>query len=154
MFLHGNLLTKMFQVVTGVQCAWKGFFKYFCLVLNATFASNFQVVWVQPNQVIRFRRKVGCSPHQSLHYSADYLTDSRLTSRAHNLPQPTQAEVMTGEFPATLWFEQGVVLACMFAESKVQWTSRVLWMAVMSQWSASQVGSKTQAPVWGATISL
>ena len=44
MFLHGNLLTKMFQVVTGVQCAWKGFFKYFCLVLNATFASNFQVV--------------------------------------------------------------------------------------------------------------
>ena len=44
MFLHGNLLPKMFQVVTGVQCGWKGFFKYFCLVFNATFASTFQVV--------------------------------------------------------------------------------------------------------------
>ena len=38
-----------------------------------------------------------------------------------------------GEFPETLCKEQGVVLSCRFAQSKVQWTSRVLWMAVVSQ---------------------
>ena len=38
-----------------------------------------------------------------------------------------------GEFPETLCIEQGVVLSCRFAESKVRWTSRVLWMAVVSQ---------------------
>ena len=51
----------------------------------------------------------------------------------HNLPQPTQAQLMRGEFPETLCIEQGVVLSCRFAESKVRWTSRVLWMAVVSQ---------------------
>ena len=51
----------------------------------------------------------------------------------HNLPQPTQAQLMRGEFPETLCIEQGVVLSCRFAESKVLWASRVLWMAVVSQ---------------------
>ena len=51
----------------------------------------------------------------------------------HNLPQPTQ--LMRGEFPETLCIEQGVVISCRFAESKVRWTSRVLWMAVVSQLS-------------------
>ena len=69
----------------------------------------------------------------------------------HNLPQPTQAQLMRGEFPETLCIEQGVVLSCRFAESKVRWTSRVLWMAVVSQSSvkksrrnsaSSGVGSK------------
>ena len=69
----------------------------------------------------------------------------------HNLPQPTQAQLMRGEFPETLCIEQGVVLSCRFAESKVRWTSRVLWMAVVSQssvklsrWNSasSGVGSK------------
>ena len=69
----------------------------------------------------------------------------------HNLPQPTQAQLMRGEFPGTLRIEQGVVLSCRFAESKVRWTSRVLWMAVVSQSSvkssrrnsaSSSVGSK------------
>ena len=50
----------------------------------------------------------------------------------HNLPQPTQAQLMRGEFPETLCIEQGVVLSCRFAESKVRWTSRVLWMAVVA----------------------
>ena len=50
-----------------------------------------------------------------------------------NLPQPTQAQLMRGEFPETLCIEQGVVLSCRFAESNVRWTSRVLWMAVVSQ---------------------
>ena len=50
-----------------------------------------------------------------------------------NLPQPTQAQLMRGEFPETLCIEQGVVLSCRFAESKVRWTSCVLWMAVVSQ---------------------
>ena len=40
---------------------------------------------------------------------------------------------MRGEFPETLCIEQGVLLSCRFAESKVRWTSRVLWMAVVSQ---------------------
>ena len=48
-------------------------------------------------------------------------------------PQPTQAQLMRGEFPETLCIEQGVVLSCRFAESKVRWTFRVLWMAVVSQ---------------------
>ena len=51
----------------------------------------------------------------------------------HNLPQPTQAQLMRGEFPETLCIEQGMVLSCRFAESKVRWTSPVLWMAVVSQ---------------------
>ena len=53
----------------------------------------------------------------------------------HNLPQPTQAQLMRGEFPEPLCIEQGVVLSCRFAESKDRWTSRVLWMAVVSQLS-------------------
>ena len=40
---------------------------------------------------------------------------------------------MRGEFPETLCIEQGVVLSCRFAESKVRWSSCVLWMAVVSQ---------------------
>ena len=63
----------------------------------------------------------------------------------HNLPQPTQAQLMRGEFPETLCFEQGVVLSCRFAESKVRWTSRVLWMAVVSQ--SSKVGGIARARV-------
>ena len=69
-----------------------------------------------------------------------------------NLPQPTQAQLMRGQFPETLCIEQGVVLSCRFAEWKVRWTSRVLWMAVVSQSSvkssqrnsalSSSVGSK------------
>ena len=51
----------------------------------------------------------------------------------HNLPQPTQAQLMRGEFPETLNIEQGVVLSCRFAEWTVRWTSRVLWMAVVSE---------------------
>ena len=51
----------------------------------------------------------------------------------HNLPQPTQGQLMRGEFPVTLCIEQGVVLPCRFAEWTVRWTSRVLWMAVESQ---------------------
>ena len=66
----------------------------------------------------------------------------------HNLPQPTQAQLMRGEFPETLCIEQGVVLSCRFAEPKVRWTSRVLWMAVVSQ--SSKVGGIARAPVWGA----
>ena len=57
----------------------------------------------------------------------------------HNLPQPTQAQLMRGEFPETLCIEQGVVLSCRFAESKVRWISRVLWMAVEKEmlcWTA------------------
>ena len=58
---------------------------------------------------------------------------------------------MRGEFPETLCIQQGVVLSCRFAESKVRWTSRVLWIAVVSQSSvkssrrnsaSSGVGSK------------
>ena len=30
----------------------------------------------------------------------------------HNLPQPTQAQLMRGEFPETLCIEQGEVLSC------------------------------------------
>ena len=69
----------------------------------------------------------------------------------HNLPQPTQAQLMRGEFPETLCIEQGVVLSCRFAESKVRRTSRVLWMAVVSQ--SSKVGGIARAPVWGANLS-
>ena len=50
------------------------------------------------------------------------------------LPQSTQAQLMRGEFPETLCIEQGVVLSCRFAESKVRWTSRVLRrMVIVSQ---------------------
>ena len=51
---------------------------------------------------------------------------------SRNLPQPTQAQLMRGESPETLC-EPGVVLSCRFAEWTVRWTSRVLWMAVVSQ---------------------
>ena len=52
----------------------------------------------------------------------------------HTLPQPTQAQLMMGEFPETLCIEQGVVVSCRFAAWTVRWTSpRVLWMAVVSQ---------------------
>ena len=50
----------------------------------------------------------------------------------HNLPQPTQAQLMRGEILEALCIEQGVVLSCWFAESKVRWTSRVLWCQVKS----------------------
>ena len=33
----------------------------------------------------------------------------------HNLPQPTQAQLMRAKFPETLCIEQGVVLSCRFA---------------------------------------
>ena len=53
----------------------------------------------------------------------------------------------------TLCIEQGVVLSGRFAEWKVRWTSRVLWMAVVSQSSenlgkarAPTIGSNTQFP--------
>ena len=51
----------------------------------------------------------------------------------HNLPQPTQAQLMGGECPETLCIELVVVLSCRFAEWTVRWTFRVLWMAVESQ---------------------
>ena len=38
----------------------------------------------------------------------------------HNLLQPTEAQLMKGEFPETLCIEQGVLLSCRFAE----WTVR------------------------------
>ena len=40
--------------------------------------------------------------------------------------------VARGEFPETLCIEQGVVLSSRLAKWKVRWTSRVLWMAVVS----------------------
>ena len=51
----------------------------------------------------------------------------------NNLPQPTQAQLMRGEFLETLCIEQGVVLFCRFGEWTVRSTSRVLWMVVVSQ---------------------
>ena len=51
----------------------------------------------------------------------------------HILPQPTQAQLMRGEFPETLCIVQGAVLYCRFAEWMVRCTSRVLWMAVVGQ---------------------
>ena len=51
----------------------------------------------------------------------------------HNSPQPTQVELMKGEFHETLCIEKGVVPSCRFAEWTVRWTSRVLWMVVVSQ---------------------
>ena len=59
----------------------------------------------------------------------------------HNLPQPTQAQLMRGEFPETLCIEQGVVLSCRFAEWKVRHAPRVLRMAVVSQ-SSVKFGKK------------
>ena len=46
-----------------------------------------------------------------------------------------------GEFPETLCIEQGVVLSCRFAESKVRRAPCVLWMAVASQ-SSVKFGKK------------
>ena len=59
----------------------------------------------------------------------------------HNLPQPTQAQLMRGEFPETLCIEQGVVLSYRFAERKVRRAPRVLRMAVVSQ-SSVKFGKK------------
>ena len=59
----------------------------------------------------------------------------------HNLPQPTQAQLMRGEFPETTCIEQGVVLSCRFAEWKVRRAPRVLRMAVVSQ-SSVKFGKK------------
>ena len=59
----------------------------------------------------------------------------------HNLPQPTQAQLMRGEFPKTPCIEQGVVLSCRFAEWKVRRAPRVLRMAVVSQ-SSVKFGKK------------
>ena len=59
----------------------------------------------------------------------------------HNLPQPTQAQLMRGEFPETLCIEQGVVLSFRFAERKVRRAPGVLRMAVVSQ-SSVKFGKK------------
>ena len=59
----------------------------------------------------------------------------------HNLPQPTQAQLMRGEFPETLCIEQRVVLSCRFAEWNVRRAPRVLRMAVVSQ-SSVKFGKK------------
>ena len=59
----------------------------------------------------------------------------------HNLPQPTQAQLMRGEFPETLCIEQGVVLSFRFAEQKVRRAPRVRRMAVVSQ-SSVKFGKK------------
>ena len=59
----------------------------------------------------------------------------------HNLPQPTQAQLIRGEFPETPCIEQGVVLSCRFAEWKVRRAPRVLRMAVVSQ-SSVKYGKK------------
>ena len=52
----------------------------------------------------------------------------------HHLYSALQAQTSPGiQTGIVLCIEQGVVLSCRFAESKVRWTSRVLWMAVVSQ---------------------
>ena len=67
----------------------------------------------------------------------------------HNLPQPTQAQLMRGEFPETLCIEQGVVLSCRFAEWTVRWTSCVLSMAVVSQKSENSSRQENrELPSW------
>ena len=43
------------------------------------------------------------------------------------------SSTVEGEFPEPLCIEQGVVLSCRCAQSKVRWISRVLWMAVVGQ---------------------
>ena len=47
----------------------------------------------------------------------------------HNLPRATQVKLVRGEFPERMCIEQGVMLSSRFAEWKVLWISRVLWMA-------------------------
>ena len=59
----------------------------------------------------------------------------------HNLPQPTQAQLMRGEFPETLCIEQGVVLSRRFAEWEERSAARVLRTAVVSQ-SSVKFGKK------------
>ena len=59
----------------------------------------------------------------------------------HNLPQPTQAQLMRGEFPEPLCIKQGVVLSCRFAVWKVRRAPRVLRMVVVSQ-SSVKFGKK------------
>ena len=59
----------------------------------------------------------------------------------HNLHQPTQAQLMRGEFPETLCIEQGVVLSFRFAERKVRRAPGVLRMAVVSK-SSVKFGKK------------
>ena len=71
----------------------------------------------------------------------------------HNLSQPTQAQLMRGEFPETLCIEQGVVLSCRFAEWKVRRAPRVLRMAVVSQ-SSVKFGKKRVFLVGTITINF
>ena len=59
----------------------------------------------------------------------------------HNFPQPTQAQLMSGEFPKTLCIEQGVVLSRRFAQWKVRSAPLVLRMAVVRQ-SSVKFGKK------------
>ena len=58
----------------------------------------------------------------------------------HNLPQPTQAQLMRGA-PKHCVLSRGVVLSCRFAEWKVRRAPRVLRMAVVSQ-SSVKFGKK------------
>ena len=67
-----------------------------------------------------------------------FVPGEHYISGALQAPQPTQGQLMTGEFPETLCIEQGVLLSCRFAESKARWASRVLWMAVVSQSSVKE----------------
>ena len=64
----------------------------------------------------------------------------------HNIAQPAQAQLIRGE--------QGVVLSCRLAESKVRWTSHVLWMAVVSESSvkSSRRSSASSSTVWEQTL--
>ena len=57
---------------------------------------------------------------------------------------------LRGEFPETLCIEQTVVLFCRFAGSKVRWTSRVLWMAVVSQSSVKSSQRNSASSTVGA----
>eukprot|EP00117_Sycon_ciliatum_P041571 scpid102420/ scgid30380/ len=83
------------------------------------------------------REVVCCFLHESLHFPADltwHLTNSRLPPRAHEKsiePLTRQTCKKHHSLLNTQCF--GVVLSCRFAESKVRWTSPVLWMAVKNQ---------------------
>ena len=50
----------------------------------------------------------------------------------------------------TLSTEQGVVLSCRFGESKVRWTSRILWVAVVSQSSVKSIRRNSASSSVGA----
>ena len=71
-----------------------------------------------------------------------------LSPCSHSVPAPlspcsTQSLLNQG-------VEQGVVLSCRFAESKVRWTSRVLWMSVVSQSSVKSSRRKSASSSVGA----